>query len=186
MAQLELSVVLNLANFRTQLGKLAQASAAYYYPINLTIDQKAFRKQLAAIGNIKTTLRINTNLEAEIQAADRLAKALQRVQQVAGQVKGNLPLGTKGLSRTTGQGGFSAAQIKTLFNASIQGGLLDDKTLGKTRAQMVAALGAIGRDSIKGLLDGLESSDAQLQQAAPKPNLPPVIRIKDKVFKTNR
>jgi hypothetical protein len=47
MAQLELSVVLNLANFRTQLGKLAQASAAYYYPINLTIDKQAFRKAIS-------------------------------------------------------------------------------------------------------------------------------------------
>jgi tape measure domain-containing protein len=58
MAQLELSVVLNLANFRTQLGKLAQASAAYYYPINLTIDQRAFKRQLTALGQIKTTLQI--------------------------------------------------------------------------------------------------------------------------------
>ena len=77
MAQLELSVVLNLANFRTQLGKLAQASAAYYYPINLTIDQKAFKRQLAALGNIKTTLKINdSQLDSARERIGRLNKSL--------------------------------------------------------------------------------------------------------------
>jgi tape measure domain-containing protein len=77
MAQLELSVVLNLANFRTQLGKLAQASAAYYYPINLTIDQKAFKRQLAALGNIKTTLKINDRqLDSARERIGRLNKSL--------------------------------------------------------------------------------------------------------------
>ena len=77
MAQLELSVVLNLANFRTQLGKLAQASAAYYYPINLTIDQKAFRKQLAALGNIKPVIKIDdSQLDAARARIGTLNKSL--------------------------------------------------------------------------------------------------------------
>jgi hypothetical protein len=77
MAQLELSVVLNLANFRTQLGKLAQASAAYYYPINLTIDKQAFKKQLTALGNIKPVIKIDdSQLDAARARISTLNKSL--------------------------------------------------------------------------------------------------------------
>jgi len=169
--ELRLNVSLDLGFFRQQLRQLsAVASSEFNAPLRVKFDRASLNKEIQTLNryvNNKTfNIKINTNLEAEIKAADRLVLALQRVQQASGKVKGSLPLGTKGLSQTAGKGGFSAAEIKTLFNASIQGGLLDEKTLGKTRAQMVAALGTIGRDSIKGLLDGLESGDPRLQQAA--------------------
>jgi tape measure domain-containing protein len=102
----------------------------------------------------------------EIENADRLVKALGRVQQAASDAKGGLPIGTQVLSRTKSKGGFAAAEIKALFGAAVQGGLIDEKTLAATRAQMVAALGSIGRDSIAGLLNGLKSGDADTQNAA--------------------
>jgi tape measure domain-containing protein len=118
------------------------------------------------IGGKKFNVVINTNLEAEIKNADRLIKALSKVQQAAGGAKGGLPIGTQVLSRTKTKGGFAAAEIKALFGAAVQGGLIDDKTLAATRAQMVAALGSIGKDSIAGLLNGLKSGDADIQAAA--------------------
>ena len=169
--ELRLNVSLDLGFFRQQLRQLsAVASSEFNAPLRVKFDRTNLNKEIQTLSrfiNNKTfNIKIKTNLEAEIGAADRLVLALQRVQQASGKAQGGLPLGTKGLNRTAGQGGFSAAEIKTLFNASIQGGLLDEKTLGRTRKQMVAALGSIGRDSIKGLLDGLESGDARLQQAA--------------------
>lgn len=38
--ELRLNVTLDLASFRSQLGKLAQTAAAYYYPVNLIINKK--------------------------------------------------------------------------------------------------------------------------------------------------
>lgn len=169
--ELRLNVSLDLGFFRQQLQKLSGiATSEFNAPLKVRFDRTTLSNEIRLLNryvNNKTfNIKIKTNLEAEIDAADRLVQALQRVQQASGKTKSGLPLGIQGLSRTAGQGGVSAAEIKALFSAAIQGGLLDKKTLGNTRAQMVAALGAIGRDSIEGLLNGLESGDARLQKAA--------------------
>ena len=168
--ELRLKVTLDTSFLKAQISRLPLDFVGTNVSIRPKFDRQIivneFRLLSRYIGSKKFNVTIASNLEKEIQAADRLVLALQRVQQASGKAQGGLPLGTKGLSKTAGQAGLSATEIKTLFNASIQGGLLDEKTLGKTRAQMVAALGAIGRDSIKGLLNGLESDDAKLQQAA--------------------
>jgi tape measure domain-containing protein len=170
MAELKLRVSLDTSYLKGQISRLPLEFAGANVSIRPKFDRQAivseFRLLNRYIGGKKFNIVINTNLEAEIKAADRLVAALGRVQQAAGGAKGGLPIGTQVLSRTKTKGGFAAAEIKALFGAAVQGGLIDDKTLAATRAQMVAALGSIGKDSIAGLLNGLKSGDADIQAAA--------------------
>ena len=169
-AELLLKVGLDLGHFRGQLNRLGSELAGQAINLNVKFNRSGIASELTALqrqlGNKTFRVEVATNLEAEIKNADRLVKALQRVQTAATGARGASPIGTGQLGRTAGQGGFSAAQIRSLFGAAIQGGLLDERTLGRTRGQMVAALGSIGRDSIEGLLNGLNSGDAKLQAAA--------------------
>lgn len=169
-AELKLRVSLDLTTLRRQLNSINTelGGQGITVPIKLGRTQVAdeLRRLNTYLGSKKYNVEINTNLESEIKNAGRLVQALRHVQSAASGARGTLPIGTAQLGRTAGQGGFSAAQIKSLFSAAIQGGLLDERTLGRTRAQMVAALGSIGRDSIEGLLNGLSSGDAQLRAAA--------------------
>ena len=170
MAELKLRVSLDTSYLKGQISRLPLEFAGANISIRPRFDKQTivneFRLLNRYIGSKKFNIVINTNLEAEIKNADRLIKALGRVQQAASGAKGGLPIGTQVLSRTKPKGGFAAAEIKALFGAAVQGGLIDDKTLATTRAQMVAALGEIGRDSIAGLLNGLKSGDVDIQNAA--------------------
>ena len=170
MAELKLKVSLDTSYLKGQIARLPLEFAGANVSIRPKFDKQAIASEFAAlnryISSKKFNIVINTNLEAEIKNADRLVKALGRVQQAASGAKGGLPIGTQVLSRTKAKGGFAAAEIKALFGAAVQGGLIDDKTLAATRAQMVTALGNIGRDSIAGLLNGLKSGDADIQKAA--------------------
>jgi tape measure domain-containing protein len=170
MAELKLRVSLDTSYLKGQISRLPLEFAGANVSIRPKFDRQAivneFRLLNRYIGSKKFNIVINTNLNKEIENADRLVKALGRVQQAASGAKGGLPIGTQVLSRTKSKGGFAAAEIKTLFGAAVQGGLIDEKTLAATRAQMVAALGSIGRDSIAGLLNGLKSGDADIQNAA--------------------
>jgi tape measure domain-containing protein len=170
MAELKLRVSLDTSYLKGQISRLPLEFAGANVSIRPKFDRQTivneFRLLNRYIGSKKFNIVINTNLNKEIENADRLVKALGRVQQAASGAKGGLPIGTQVLSRTKSKGGFAAAEIKTLFGAAVQGGLIDDKTLAATRAQMVAALGSIGRDSIAGLLNGLKSGDADIQAAA--------------------
>ena len=170
MAELKLKVSLDTSYLRGQISRLPLEFAGANVSIRPKFDRKTIVNEFALlnryISSKKFNIVINTNLEAEIKNADRLVKALGRVQQAASGAKGGLPIGTQVLRRTKEKGGFAAAEIKALFGAAVQGGLIDDKTLASTRAQMVTALGSIGRDSIAGLLNGLKSGDADIQKAA--------------------
>lgn len=169
-AELKLQVGLDLAFFRQQLAQLGNVAIGYHMPINIKFSPIVIQQELSRlkknIGKTQYTININTNLEAEIRNADRLVKALQRVQRESASGRSGLPVDIRQLRKTKSQGGFSAADIKTLFNAAIEGGLLDEKTLGKTREQMVTAFAGIGKDSIEGLLNGLSSADASIRAAA--------------------
>ena len=170
MAELKLRVSLDTSYLKGQISRLPLEFAGANVSIRPKFDKQTIASEFAAlnryISSKKFNIVINTNLEAEIKNADRLIKALGRVQQAASGAKGGLPIGTQVLSRTKTKGGFAAAEIKALFGAAVQGGLIDDKTLAATRAQMVTALGNIGRDSIAGLLNGLKSGDTDIQKAA--------------------
>ena len=168
--ELKLQVGLDLAFFRQQLAQLGSVAIGYHMPIHIKFNPITIQQELSRlkknIGKTQYTITINTNIESEIKNADRLVKALQRVQRESGSGRSGLPVDIRQLRKTKSQGGFSAADIKTLFNAAIQGGLLDEKTLGKTREQMVTAFASIGKDSIAGLLNGLSSAEASIRAAA--------------------
>jgi tape measure domain-containing protein len=190
MAQLELSVVLNLANFRTQLGKLAQASAAYYYPINLTIDKQAFKKQLAALSNIKTTLNINdSQVDAARTRIGTLNKSLATLRRAT-----STPIEIKLKYVEVGQSSSAAAgQIgravsgRVRADQSVAG--LDQKQLiaarnmlkaadvpvsglGKSRSleayrkSIIDGMTNAGKESIAGLAQGLKDGQSAIGQAA--------------------
>jgi tape measure domain-containing protein len=168
--ELRLKVTLDTSFLKGQISRLPLDFAGANVSIRPKFDRQTivneFRLLNRYIGGKKFNITIASNLEAEIKNADRLVQALGRVQQAASGAKGGLPIGGRELSRTKSKGGFAAEEIKTLFGAAVQGGLIDEKTLGKTRDQMVTALSGIGRDSIAGLLNGLQSGNADLQKAA--------------------
>jgi tape measure domain-containing protein len=192
MAQLELSVVLNLANFRTQLGKLAQASAAYYYPINLTIDKQAFKKQLAALGNIKPVIKIEDSqldgARARIATLNKSLATLRRATSTAIEIKvkykeeGRPAAGTGAVGRAiTGRAGGEEAlanksrgELQKLYGlfreANLRVGELS-KSLTKSSAEeirqsLVPAFSDSGKEAVNGLAIGLKDPSSKISKAA--------------------
>jgi tape measure domain-containing protein len=192
MAQLELSVVLNLANFRTQLGKLAQASAAYYYPINLTIDKQAFKKQLAALGNIKPVIKIEDSqldgARARIATLNKSLATLRRATSTAIEIKvkykeeGRPAAGTGAVGRAiTGRAGGEEAlanksrgELQKLYGlfreANLRVGELS-KSLTKSSAEeirqsLVPAFSDSGEEAVNGLAIGLKDPSSKISKAA--------------------
>jgi hypothetical protein len=192
MAQLELSVVLNLANFRTQLGKLAQASAAYYYPINLTIDKQAFKKQLAALGNIKPVIKIEDSqldgARARIATLNKSLATLRRATSTAIEIKvkykeeGRPAAGTGAVGRAiTGRAAGEEAlanksrgELQKLYGlfreANLRVGELS-KSLTKSSAEeirqsLVPAFSDSGEEAVNGLAIGLKDPSSKVSKAA--------------------
>jgi tape measure domain-containing protein len=96
--QLKLRVNLDLVAFRKDLGKLAQAAAAYYYPINLQVNKRNFTRQLENIGRTLGTRKYNVNVDdTSIKAAsiqvDRLAEKLKKL---SGTININTNIGEAG------------------------------------------------------------------------------------------
>ena len=82
--ELRLDVRLNLATFRTDLGRAAQAAASYYYPINLLINKQNLTKQLTAIGRSLGTTKYNidlndTSVDLAAGKIDKLAASLKKL-----------------------------------------------------------------------------------------------------------
>jgi len=89
MAELRLDVTLNLAGFRSQLGKLAQTAGAYYYPVNVLINKKNLTTQLEAIGRTlgKKKYRIDLNDTSVGLAADKIEKLAASLKNLSGSIK---------------------------------------------------------------------------------------------------
>jgi tape measure domain-containing protein len=204
MAQLELSVVLNLANFRTQLGKLAQASAAYYYPVNLTIDKQAFKKQLAALGNIKPVIKIDdSQLDAARKRIGTLNKSLATLRRAtstpieiklkyvevgkpasaaAGQIGRAVSGGVRGSQALEGVGRSELLNIRKMMSeAGMALGKitsLSKATASELRASIVPAFTNSGEQAINGLAIGLKDSSSKIGKTAGKVGIEAVNGIK--------
>ncbi len=170
-AELQLKVSLDLAFFKQQLAGLGQASAGYNVPINVKFDRKRiadeYRLLNRYISGKEFKVLISSNLKTEIDNADKLTKAIGRVQQAAQGAKGGLPIGTGALGLKKGPGQPAVNEIKALYEALAMAGVEGfEQGAKKNRAQMVTAIGAVGRDTIAGLLNGLNSQNIQLQKAA--------------------
>ena len=87
--ELRLDVRLNLATFRTDLGKAAQAAAAYYYPVNLLINKQNLTKQLTAIGRSLGTTKYNIDLNdtSVVLAADKVDKLAASLKKLSGSIQ---------------------------------------------------------------------------------------------------
>ena len=190
MAQLELSVVLNLANFRTQLGKLAQASAAYYYPINLTINKQAFRKQLAALGNIKPVIKIEDSqldgARTRIATLNKSLATLRRATSTPIEIKLKYVEVGKPPSAAAGQIGravsgriradeavagldqrqaVAARNMLKAANVPVSG-LGTGRSLGAYQKSIVEGMTKAGDQAIAGLTAGLKDGKSEVAQAA--------------------
>jgi tape measure domain-containing protein len=101
--ELRLDVRLNLATFRTDLGRAAQTAASYYYPINLLINKQNLTKQLTAIGRSLGTTKYNIDLnDTSVDlAAGKIDKLAASLKKLSGSIQidfnaggGTKPLGT--------------------------------------------------------------------------------------------
>jgi tape measure domain-containing protein len=96
--QLKLRVNLDLVAFRKDLGKLAQAAAAYYYPVNLLINKKNFTAQLENIGRTLGTRKYNVDVnDTSIKtAAGEVDKLADKLKKLSGTININTNIGEAG------------------------------------------------------------------------------------------
>ena len=172
-AGIQLQVGLDLAFFRQQLTTLGATAAGYKLPINVQFDRRSVQNELNALGaNIKKRnyfLEVKTNLASEIKNAKDLATALNDLAVAQKAAKSGMVqrLGVGAIGRTPSQGGLGSKDVEKLYRASARAGLLAfDKEIARSKVSMVAAMEAVGIDSIAGLLNGLNSQNAQLKEAA--------------------
>jgi tape measure domain-containing protein len=82
-AELKLKVSLDLAFFRQQLNGLGQAAAGYKIPVQVQFDRLSVQKELNKLGdNFRRRtyrLEVATNIKAEIENAETLARKLREL-----------------------------------------------------------------------------------------------------------
>jgi tape measure domain-containing protein len=172
-AGIQLQVGLDLAFFRSQLVGLQAVTAGTKLSFGVTFNRLDIQNELNTLAtNIKKRnyfLEVKTNLSTEIKNAKDLATALDNLsksQQAAKSTTGQR-LGVGAIGRVPSQGGLEAKDVRKLYTASANAGLLVfDKGIAKTKASMVAAMEGVGIDAVEGLLNGLKSQDERLRSAA--------------------
>jgi tape measure domain-containing protein len=203
--ELRLNVTLDLVAFRSQLGKLAQASAAYYYPVNLTIDRRAFSRQLAALGNIKPVIKINdSQIEAARARVGTLNKSLATLRRAtaapieiklkyteinkptsaaAGQIGRAVSGGIRGSQSLEGASRSELLNIRKMMNeAGMAVGKianLSKATAEQLRSSIVPAFTSSGKEAVNGLASGLADSSSKIGKIAAKVGTDAINGIKD-------
>jgi tape measure domain-containing protein len=172
-AGIQLQVGLDLAFFRGQLPKLGAAAASYPLTFDVKFNRKSIQNELNNLNaNIKKRnyfLEVKTNLASEIELAKKLATALNDLgkSRQAATTGVGARLGVGVLGRAPLQGGLASKDVEKLYRASARAGLLAfSSEIAKSKATMVAAMEAVGVDTIAGLLNGLNSQDERVQAAA--------------------
>lgn len=177
--ELRLNVTLDLASFRSQLGKLAQTAATYYYPVNLIIDKKNFEAQLKALGKIKPVINIKDDqliaAKTRIGTLNKSLATLRRATATPIEIKvkyveeGKPPTGAISKSGTFRQRltGLDTEPIKQLYAAAGKAGIVQfDAEIAKNKGKIITALNQAGESSVTGLLNGLKSKDSAVKAAA--------------------
>jgi hypothetical protein len=170
-AGIQLQVGLDLAYFRSRLVDLQAVTTGTRLSFGVAFKRLDIQNELNALAtNIKKRnyfLEVKTNLATEVDNAKKLAEALARLQQIAQGTKGALPIGTGALGLKKGAGQPGANEIRALYEALAMAGAEGFETgTKKNRAQMVAQIGAVAKDTVAGLLNGIDSQDAKVQAAA--------------------
>ena len=169
-AELRLNVGLDLAYFKSQLPKLAQAAAGFQLPVKVRIDGKQLQKELNKISG-RREYRINlndTSIKSAIDNVKTLKRELDSVERKSQRATAaSTPIGTGRLSKTAGQGGVTAAEIQALYQqAAIQGVAGFEKGIKIKRGDAVKELAALSADAIKGLIVGLRKGRGTVEDAA--------------------
>lgn len=166
-AELKLKVSLDLAYLQGQLATVGNKLAGQPLNISVKFDRRSVQNELNALGrNISQRtyrLEVATNIAAEIKNAEKLARLLRE-----------MPSGARGsagvVSRGFGQKAFlgiAPEEIKKLYKAAADAGLLSfNEGIANNKKKIASELGAVGKDSIQGLLNGMKSKDSSLQAAA--------------------
>jgi hypothetical protein len=167
-AGIQLQVGLDLAFFRQQLTTLGATAAGYPLKFTVEFNRRSVQNELNTLAaNIKKRnyfLEVKTNLGTEIENAKKLATALDNLARSSAAAKTSVGqrLGVGAIGRAPSQGGLGSKDVEKLYRASARAGLLVfDKEIVKTKASMVAAMEAVGVDSIAGLLNGLDSQNTK-------------------------
>jgi tape measure domain-containing protein len=190
--KLQLDVTLNLAAFRKDLGKVAQAAAAYYYPVNLLINKKNFEAQLKALSRIKPVINIEDSqligARARIATLNKSLATLRRATATPIEIKvkykeegrpaasggavGRAVMGRAGAEQALES--KSRGELQKLYalfrEANLQVGALS-KGLGKSsadeiRAALVPAFTDSGEEAVNGLAIALRDPSSKVAKAA--------------------
>jgi tape measure domain-containing protein len=119
-AELQLKVSLDLAFFRQQLTGLGQSAAGYSVPIFIKFDRQTivneYRLLSRYIGGKDFRVKIQSNLEEEVNRAKTLAKAIGELRQTGQGQEGTLPIGIGGIASIKPK---EARKIRTALRRSI-------------------------------------------------------------------
>jgi tape measure domain-containing protein len=188
--ELRLNVTLDLAAFRTQLGKLAQTSASHFDPVKLTIDQRNFKLQLAQLSKIKPVINIDdSQLDAARTRIGTLNKSLATLRRATStpiEIKLKYVEVGKSSSAAAGQIG-RAVPGRVRADQSVAGldqkqliaarnmlkeadvpvsGLGKSRSLDAYRKSIIDGMANAGKESIAGLAQGLKDGQSVIGQAA--------------------
>ena len=203
--ELRLNVTLDLASFRSQLGKLAQTAAAYYYPVNLIIDKKNFEAQLKALGKIKPVININDDqliaARTRIGTLNKSLATLRRATATPIEIKvkyvevGKPPAGgTAEIGRAVSGGvrgsqaieGFTKQQLQNTRKMMVTAGMavgqmgnLAKATSEEYRKSIVQGFTNSGQEAINGFAAGLKDASSKIGAIAAKVGEEGVRGIKD-------
>lgn len=203
--ELRLNVTLDLASFRSQLGKLAQTAATYYYPVNLIIDKKNFEAQLKALGKIKPVININDDqliaARTRIGTLNKSLATLRRATATPIEIKvkyvetGKPPAGgTAEIGRAVSGGvrgsqaieGFSKQQLQNTRKMMVTAGMavgqmgnLAKATSEEYRKSIVQGFTNSGQEAINGFAAGLKDASSKIGAIAAKVGEEGVRGIKD-------
>lgn len=166
-AELKLKVSLDLAFFRQQLAGLGQAAAGYKIPVQVQFDRRSVQNELNALGrNIsQRTYRLNvqTNLDAEIDKAKKLAAALKNVS--AGG-SGAIPR-QSGTFRQELTGIGDVNTLRSLYREAAKKGLLAfDEEVNASKSKIITALNQAAQEASQGFLDAFSKENSRVRKAA--------------------
>lgn len=188
--KLQLDVTLNLAAFRKDLGKVAQAAAAYYYPVNLLINKKNFEAQLKVLSKIKPVINIEDSqligARARIATLNKSLATLRRATATPIEIKikytevGKPPSGATAQIGKAVSGGIKAEQAlqglsykqaqaarQMMVAASIPVGALGkNRSMEAYMKSLTEGMKNAGEESIAGLAQGLKDGKSAVGQAA--------------------
>ena len=169
-AELRLNVALDLQYFKRQLPKLSQAAAGFQLPIQVKFDARQVQRELNRItGRREFRININdTSIKSAIDNVKTLKRELEGLQAKSQTATATAaPIGTKQLSKPRSKGGVNLDELQALYQEAATQGLEGFKKGVKlSRGEIIPQIGALTRDVVKGLIEGLKKGQGQVGSAS--------------------